>query len=166
MKNKIIIGILLSCFVSFSSCEYSWDINETVYITNETEDSIRVAISNDNIYFNNDYSHDLYFVEPNIVSNKLTEIKSFFLGSKVIKENTNKGVVIGFLIYHIRDSTSIFLYNGYPDDEKFYKYVTTTCDVDNNERIITARTEIFVTEELLKEMTKDTALTDSIFGLK
>ncbi|MCK9509196.1 MAG: hypothetical protein M0Q54_12225 [Pigmentiphaga sp.] len=101
-----------------------------------------------------------------MMSNKLTDIEGFFLGGKTIREDAT-GVVLGILIYHIKDSASIFLNNGYHQDRnEFYKYISTISDIDNKNRIITARTEIKISDSLLQIMTKDTALTDSIFNLK
>jgi hypothetical protein len=160
MKTKIYL-ILSICLALFNSCEYTWNETETVFITNETSDSIKVAIWG--LGLEND---TCYFVEPNAVSYKLTDFRYFFFSGRKIKEDT-AGAMIGLLIYSPKDSLSIYLNNGHPNDvEKFYQYVTTISDIDNSKRFISANTNIIVNEALLGEMTKNTALTDSIFGLK
>ena len=161
MKTKIIHGLYLFVSLLFISCEYPWSVYESIYVANDTTDSIRIALFND-VYPGSDYS--CYLIAPQSASYKLVDISGFFLGGSKIRES-DTGLCFGLLVYHPKDSACIFLNNGYPEDvDEFYKYISTSCDIDNEKRIINAHTEIKITDVMLQEMTKNTQLTDSIFG--
>jgi hypothetical protein len=160
MKNLIFIGFIVFlsiCF--FTACDPLWDVNVDVEVSNNSSKNLSV-------FFLADPNRPTIDTTIEIISdtknNRILFFKSLNLG------NPSPGPV-EFIIYNKSDSKILSLkrsenklYNEFVTEKTSFEkgnYLGNTNKADINISLI-------ITDSLLSKMTKNTHLTDSIFGLK
>ncbi len=156
--NKLFLFAFLS-FVIFAACDPVWDVNVDVEVNNNSSENLQVFFRTD---LNRPQFDTIIEIKPNTVENPILSFKSFSIGSP------SPGPV-EFIIYNVSDSTSLTIKRY--ETELYYKVVKETTLFEKGNLFGNAckagiLISLNINDSLLLTMTKDTHLTDSIFGLK
>lgn len=162
-KFKLIyIYVFIVCM---SSCDPSWEANVTLLATNNTTKDLLIGVV-DQTDATLSHDYNIYNILP---SSSNTKLESYI---SIESTGLAGAKCMDIVVYNKVDSTYIVLNNCGNNRELYLKYVkeeyanmpthtknnsTNKCDLNIN---------ITIDDELILEMTKNTALTDSIFKLK
>lgn len=158
MKNLIYRLIIALIFIStFTSCEKDWYLKANYYIENKTNVECLVFL---------DYTIDSYQSKDKIrciiPSNTPQVIDSYILGSPIRDIGTS-----GFDIWIYNKKDSIYVKLNRDEIEipnSIYGRVETS-ETNQINPLIINDFYVYINDSLISKMTKNTHLTDSIFGL-
>lgn len=163
--SKFKLLYILVLIASISSCDPSWEAYVTLFANNTTSKDIMIGVL-DKTYVNASNDYNIYDVLPGSISTKLESYVTFngtgMVGPKCMD----------IIVYNKVDSTYIVLSNCADNRELYLKHVSEeytnmpTRTKYNSVNKCDLNIAIIIDDELLLKMTKNTALTDSIFNLK
>jgi len=163
--SKFKLLYILVLIASMSSCDPLWEVNVTILANNITTTDMMIGVlDKTDVKLSNDYN----------IYNVLSGSSNTKLESYVSVDGTGMAGAksMDIIVYNKVDSTYIIL-NNYSDKRELYlKHVREeytnmpTRTKHNSANKCDLNITIIIDDELLLKMTKNTALTDSIFNLK
>lgn len=148
--------------ILWCSCDPLWIGYEKVYIQNHTDRNMQVRTQ--------------YFIAETNVEDTLIYLHKN-AERQLISDYCDGGGIIGkpairnmkVLIYDVQDSVYYMIKNDViidPFFDKFNSFVRVNSTVNERAKTCLYEVDITINDSLISLMTKNTALTDSIFGLK